>query len=70
MNTQIHTLLEFIFLVAGISYMALAIYLYKDLNHVLLQLLTFNTPGKEFRAEQKRGTLCSEKTWRNRSSDS
>ena len=31
--------------------LALAIYLYKGLNHVLLQLLIFNTPGKELRVE-------------------
>ena len=41
------------------------------LNHVLLQLLTFNAPWNEFRVrEQKWGALCSGKNWQNRFSDS
>ena len=43
----------------------------QELNHVLWQLLTFNTSLKDSQGGgQKWGTLCSEKNWQNRSSDS
>jgi len=38
---------------------------------MLLQLLNFNTPRKEFREENKNEALCAQgKNWQNRSSDS
>ena len=45
----------------------LALANHQGLNHVLLQLLTFNTLGKEFRVESR---TEAGNTWQNKSSDS
>ena len=43
----------------------------QGLNHVLLQLLSFNNPWKEFRVEIRSEALCALENWQNRcSSDS
>ena len=42
---------------SGVPSPSPAIYLYKKLNHVLLQLLMFNTPGKELRVESRNEVL-------------